>query len=200
MAGSRRETEIKFRLDDLASVKRDLKKLGFSVARRRVLEINTVFDTPDSILLRARKLLRVRQAGSGRTITFKGPPSASRYKSREEIESGLTDDKAMRLIFERLGYKPVFRYEKYRTEYAGPDKAGLVMLDETPMGDFLELEGPPRWIERTARALGRSRAEFITASYGALYREHCQAHGAKPGDMVFRRKSASDKTEERLRS
>lgn len=185
MAGSKRETEIKLRLDDPVSLKRDLKKLGFSVAKRRVLEINTVFDTLDSILLPERKLLRLRQAGSRRTLTFKGPPAASRYKSREEIESGFTDDKAMRLILKRLGYEPVFRYEKYRTEYTHPDKGGSVMLDETPIGDFLELEGPPRWIERTARALGRSPAEFITASYGTLYREHCQANGVKPGDMVF---------------
>ena len=87
-----------------------------------------------------------------------------------------------------LGYEPVFRYEKYRTEFTRPGHAGAVMLDETPIGDYLELEGSPRWIERTARALGKSPAEFITASYGALYREHCQARGAVPGNMVFRRK------------
>src|SRR6266567_9104755 len=173
MAGSsNRETEIKLRLDDPASAKRQLRKLGFSIAKRRVLEINTVFDTPHSLLLRERKLLRLRQAGSLRTLTFKGPTVASRYKSREEIESAFTDDKTLRLILERLGYEPVFRYEKYRTEYTRPGQAGAVMLDETPIGDFLELEGSPRWIERTARALGRSPAEFITASYGTLNREH----------------------------
>jgi adenylate cyclase class 2 len=190
MAGSNRETEIKLRLDHPASVKRQLSKLGFLIAKRRVLEINTIFDTPDSVLLRERKLLRVRQAGSRRTLTFKGPPVASRYKSREEIESAFTDDKAMRLILERLGYKPVFRYEKYRTEFIRPGQAGAVMQDETPIGDYLELEGSPLWIERTARALGRSPAEFITASYGSLYREHCQARGVTPGNMVFRRKAA----------
>jgi adenylate cyclase class 2 len=186
-AGSHLETEIKLRVDDPASLKRRLETLGFSVAKRRVLEINTVFDTPDSELLRGGKLLRLRQAGSRRTLTFKGPPAISRYKTREEIESRLSDDKAVRLILERLGYQPVFRYEKYRTEYTRPGQSGLAMIDQTPIGDFLELEGSPSWIERTARALGRSPAEFITASYGALYREHCQASGVKPGNMVFKR-------------
>jgi len=182
------ETEIKLEVDDPASTKRQLAKLGFAIVRRRVLEINTIFDTTESALLRARKLLRLRQAGSRRTLTFKGPPVASRYKSREEIESGFADDKAMRLILAGLGYKPVFRYEKYRTEFAQPGQAGAVMLDETPIGGFLELEGSPRWIERTARALGKSPAEYITASYGALYRKHCQARGVTPGNMVFGRR------------
>ena len=182
------ETEIKLELDDRVSAKRQLAKLGFSIAKRRVLEINIVFDTPDAVLLQKGKLLRLRQAGSLRTLTFKGPTVASRYNSREEIESAVTDDKAMRLILKGLGYEPVFRYEKYRTEFTRPGHAGAVMLDETPIGDYLELEGSPRWIERTARALGKSPAEFITASYGALYREHCQARGAVPGNMVFRRK------------
>ena len=186
-AGSNRETEIKLRLGDPVSLKRRLASLGFSVAKRRVLEINTVFDTPDSVLLRQRKLLRLRQAGSARTIAFKGPPEAGPYKSREEVESGFSDGRAMRLILERLGYEPVFRYEKYRTEYSRPDKAGLAMLDETPIGNFLELEGSPRWIESTARALGHSPADHITASYRALYVAHCQANGVKPADMVFRR-------------
>ena len=187
MAGSNLETEIKLRLEDPAASRRALAKLGFSITTRRVLEINTVFDTPANLLRRERKLLRLRQAGSRRTITFNGPPAASRYKSREEIESGFSDEKAMRLILARLGYAPVFRYEKYRTEYTHLGKAGSVMLDETPIGDFLELEGSPRWIERTSRELGRSPAEFITASYGTLYLEYCQASGAKPRDMVFKR-------------
>ena len=62
------------------------------------------------------------------------------------------------------------------------------MLDETPIGDFLELEGPPRWIARAARALGRSPADYITASYGSLYLQHCQAKGVKPSHMVFGRR------------
>jgi adenylate cyclase class 2 len=179
------EIEIKLRIDSVAGARRLLRRLGFSIATPRVFEINTVFDTAAGALRSGRKLLRLRQAGHRHTLAFKGPPNPTRYKSREELESEFSDPASMRRILERLGYAPVFRYEKYRTEYAEPAPAGAVMLDETPIGAFLELEGRPRWIDRTARALGFSRRDYIIASYGKLYLEHCQAKGVEPADMVF---------------
>jgi adenylate cyclase class 2 len=186
-ASTDQEIEIKLRLDSAAAGKRLLRQLGFSIVRRRTFEINVIFDTADGALRRERKLLRLRQAGRRHTLTFKGPAAAGRHKSREELESEFSDAVSMRRILGRLGYEPVFRYEKYRTEYAAPQAAGEAMLDETPIGTFLELEGGPLWIDRTARASGFSAAEYITASYGKLYLEHCQARGAKPGNMVFGR-------------
>ena len=125
--------------------------------------------------------MRLRQAGGGHTITFKGPPTTGAYKSREEIESGVCDAASMRLILEGLEYISVFRYEKYRTEYAKPRENGLVMLDQPPIGDFLELERPPRWIDRTARALGRSPANYhgelmdrYTCSRGRADQDRCE--------------------------
>jgi adenylate cyclase, class 2 len=186
-AASNLETEIKLPLDSAAATRRQLRKLGFSIVKRRVFESNTIFDTPAGELRTGRKLLRLRQAGRRHTLTYKGSPVVSRYKSREELESEFDDPSAMRRILGRLGYTPVFRYEKYRTEFAAPDATGAVMLDETPIGPFLELEGPPRWINRTARALGFSPASYITASYGKLYLEHCRSKGVKPTNMVFDR-------------
>ena len=61
----------------------------------------------------------------------------------------------------------MFRYEKYRTEFRQPRRAGVAMLDETPVGVYLELEGTPHWIDRTARRLGFQESDYITASYGA---------------------------------
>jgi len=186
-ASTDRETEIKIRLDSAAAGRRLLRRLGFSIVKRRAFEINVVFDTADGALRRGRKLLRLRQTGRQHTLTFKGPAAAGRHKSREEIESGFADAVSMRRILERLGYEPVFRYEKYRTEYGALQSTGEAMLDETPIGTFLELEGGPRWIDRTAGALGFSAPDYITASYGKLYLEHCQARGIKPGNMVFGR-------------
>lgn len=186
-ASSGHEIEIKLPIGDVAKAKRLLRDLRFRIAKRRGLEINVLLDTSAGTLRRGRKLLRLRQVGNHCTVTFKGPPAAGRYKSREELESEFSDPMSMRRIFERLGYKSTFRYEKYRTEYRAPHEAGTAMLDETPIGIFLELEGKPRWIDRTARALGFSAADYVTASYGELYRQYCQANGIKPSNMVFSR-------------
>ncbi len=191
MAKSNLEIEVKLRIDSVAATRRLLRQLGFSIVKPRVFEINTIFDTEACALRSGRKLLRMRQAGHRHTLAFKGPPTSSRYKSREELESEFSNPASMRRILEGLGYAPVFRYEKYRTEYAGPDPAGAVMLDETPIGAFLELEGGPRWIDRTARALGFPRDGYTTASYGKLYLEHCRAKGVEPKNMVFGRSRRS---------
>jgi adenylate cyclase, class 2 len=179
------EIEIKLRIDNVAATRRLLRRLGFSIVKARVFEINTIFDTAAGVLRSGGKLLRLRQAGLRHTLTFKGPPQSSRYKSREELESAFSDPTSMRSILERLGYTPVFRYEKYRTEYAGPDPTGAVMLDETPIGAFLEVEGRPRWIDRTARALGFLPGDYLTASYGKLYLDHCRTKDVEPANMVF---------------
>jgi adenylate cyclase class 2 len=179
------ETEIKLRLNNVADVRRLLVRLGFTVSRRRTFEVNLVFDTPSAALRNSRKLLRLRLAGGVQTVTFKGPPIAGPHKSREEVECEVSNAAAMQRIFEGLGLCLAFRYEKYRTEFVGPDRAGVVMLDQTPIGDFLELEGAPRWIDRTARTLGFSSADYITVSYGSLYLEYCVENGVEPSNMVF---------------
>jgi adenylate cyclase class 2 len=101
------------------------------------------------------------------------------------LEVEVADVAAMSAIIGRLGYQQVFRYDKYRTEFHRPRRAGVAMLDETPVGVFLELEGTPAWIDRTARALGFDEDAYITASYGRLYQEWCAAHRCKPASMVF---------------
>jgi adenylate cyclase class 2 len=103
---------------------------------------------------------------------------------REELETVVSDRGAMLQILARLGYVPAWRYEKYRTEFRGSG-AGLALLDETPFGVFLELEGPAEWIDETAAALGFQPSDYLLESYGALYAEHCRLTGATPGEMVF---------------
>ena len=60
-------------------------------------------------------------------------------------------------------------------------------LDETPIGVFLELEGPAKWIDSTAKELGFSYADYITASYGVLFAEWCKEYELSTRDMVFKK-------------
>ncbi len=84
-----------------------------------------------------------------------------------------------------MGYRAVFRYEKYRTEYTKPRVPGKVLLDETPIGNYLEIEGSPRWIDRTARQLGFKSGDYITRSYGYLYLAYCRERRIAPKNMLF---------------
>jgi adenylate cyclase class 2 len=185
MTHAAREIEIKLAVPDPKTARGLLRAAGFRVSKRRVFETNIVFDTPEMSMRRAATMLRVRQAGGVATVTYKGPPEAGRHKSREELELEISDARAMAAIIERLGLGPVFRYEKYRTEYRQPGRSGFATLDETPLGVYLELEGTPPWIDRTARTLGFAENDYITASYARLYLDWCSRRGVRPSDMVF---------------
>lgn len=166
-------------------MRRLLHKLGFRVMKRRSHEINLLFDRPKDSLGRQGKLIRLRRVGRDALLTYKGPSSNARYKKRHELETMVSDPDILEEIFKQIGYRTVYRYEKFRTEYARPQDAGKVLLDETPAGNFLELEGSPRWIDRTARLLGFCSADYITGSYGYLHMLYCRERGTEPGDMLF---------------
>ena len=179
------ENEIKLAVADAVAGRSLLRRAGFRVARRRVFEANTVFDTPKLALRRTSRLLRVREAGRAVTLTFKGRPLPGPHKKREEIETSLSDPGRFAAILARLGFHAVFRYEKYRTEFRTGHSPGVATLDETPIGVYLELEGPPEWIDRTAERMGFSRRDYITASYGRLYLDWCRQRRIQPRDMLL---------------
>ncbi|MSO20945.1 MAG: CYTH domain-containing protein [Acidobacteria bacterium] len=206
------ETETKIAIADLAAIRRKLRKLGFQPIHRRAFEDNVLFDTPARALRAVRCILRLRRYGSRWWLTFKGTPEAdSRYKSRTEYESEVSNPEAVLLIFSSLGLVPVFRYQKFRTHFAAARALNAaaksavksavgkrassrqrarrpafeIVLDETPVGNFIELEGSRSAIDRAAKQLGFSSADYSTASYGALYIEWCKRLGREPGDMVF---------------
>jgi adenylate cyclase class 2 len=184
-ADANREIEIKLRVRSVAVARRLLKRAGFAVSKRRVFETNVLFDNPARDLLVGRCLLRVRRAGGRSILTYKGAPAEGRHKSREELETPVARPETLELVLDRLGFEPVCRYEKFRTEYRHGDQAGLATLDETPIGVFLELEGAPDWIDSVAGALGFAEGDYILSSYATLYREHCRDRGVTPRNMVF---------------
>jgi len=188
------ETEIKLRLPEGAEpARRLLNRLGFGEAAPRELEIDEVYDLPDLALRRSGRLLRLRHRGAVWILTYKGPALPGRHKSREEIETTLADGEAFEAILAALGYVRTFRYEKFRQKFvsanalssAGGTDSGIVTLDETPIGSFLELEGPEYWIDTTAEYLGFRREHYITSSYAALYQEHLLINPKAPSNMIF---------------
>lgn len=179
------ETEIKIRLRDVSEGRLLLQEAGFLVHVERTYEDNFVFDTADGALRQSGRLLRLRHAGGSALLTYKGPSIPGRHKSREEIETSVGNPNNFQLILENLGYRISFRYQKYRSEYTRRGEPGTVTLDETPIGTFFELEGPPDWIDLTARRFGFSEKDYITASYGSLYLEHRDRNPDAGRDMVF---------------
>lgn len=179
------EIEIKLPVSNLEAAIASLAACGFRVKTPRSFEANTVFDTGTQTLRQRGCLLRVRTFAERVILTYKGSPEPSKFKSRPEHELSLSDEETAATIFGELGYRPVFRYEKHRTEFQDDTENGVVVLDETPIGNFLELEGSESWIEATAARLGYTEADWIVSSYGELYQEHCRSLNLRPSHMIF---------------
>jgi len=179
------ETEVKLAVADAGTARELLLRNGFRTRRQRIFEANSVFDLPDGSLRARGELLRLRQAGSDVILTWKGPELPGKHKSRPETEVGVLDFDACSHLLRDLGYELVFRYDKYRTEFESDAPDGVVTLDETPIGTFLELEGFSYWIDQTARSLGFEESDYILLSYGMLYRNYCERQGIEPMFMQF---------------
>jgi adenylate cyclase class 2 len=184
------EIELKFRVASLPDLERKLQELGFKLDTPRTFEANTLYDTPTRGLQAKGELLRLRRYGEKDVLTHKRHPDDeelnSRYKVRIETECEVGDGAAVGEIFGRLGYVPVFRYEKYRSEYSDPREAGgHMVLDETPIGVFAELEGPKEWIDGMLVALGVSPADCLTESYGRLFLAWKKETGSPAENLVF---------------
>lgn len=188
------EIEIKLPVESAEQMRVRLLKLGFGERRPRTLETNIIFDNAEGLLRRTGRLLRLRVYGEDRLLTLKAPAqtAVSPYKIRQETEVVVSDGEAMVAVLLGIGFHQVFRYEKYRTEFVRPeDGRGKVLLDETPMGSFLEIEGPPEFIDETAGRLGFSPADYISGTYGDLWMEFCRRQGRELGDMTFGPRASS---------
>jgi adenylate cyclase class 2 len=177
------EIEIKFRIVDLSSLTRSLKHAGFKRITPSTEEMNCLYDLPGQKLRKRGELLRLRKYGNSWVLTHKSKAKPGRHKIRLELETPVENGPQMEAILHALGFTPTFRYEKYRAEWS--DGTGHVVLDETPIGDFGEIEGPSRWIDQTARALGITSAHYITQSYAELFFAWKRSTRSKASEMTF---------------
>jgi adenylate cyclase class 2 len=181
---SNREIEIKFRIENVRSFARKLRAARFRLVTQRTHEMNTLYDLPGELLRKKKELLRIRKYGSAWTLTHKAGKKVGRHSSRKELETSLGDGKRMDLILRALGYTPSFRYEKFRAEWT--DGKGQVVVDETPIGNFSEIEGAPRWIDATAKKLGVTSPDYITKNYAGLFLDWKSENASAAEEMTFR--------------
>ncbi len=188
MTGASREIEIKFRVENLRRLTRQLKSAGLRLITPRTHEMNTLYDLPGGVLRNRRELLRIRKFGTHWTLTHKSGGIKARHSNRIERETKVFDGKVMDAILHALGYSPTFRYEKFRAEWVDEktrNGKGHVVVDETPIGNFCEIEGPPRWIDATARKLGVTPADYITKNYATLFVEWRETNNSPAQEMTF---------------
>lgn len=179
------EVEIKFRVPDLAALTAKLQQLGFEEVTSRTHEMNVLFDLPGQPLRAKGEILRLRKYGDSWTLTHKarrgrqdGP-----HKSRIETETRVADGEKMEAILRALNFAPCFRYEKYRSEWKGSQ--GHVVLDETPIGNFAEIEGPTEWIDSVAGDLGILHRDYIKETYAGLFFDWKRKTGSPATEMTF---------------
>jgi adenylate cyclase class 2 len=178
------EIEIKFRVERVSALAQTLKQAGFKQLTRSTHEMNSLYDLPGQKLRKRGEMLRLRKYGETWTLTHKAKSKSGRHKARVELETRVENGPQMDAILRALGFTPTFRYEKYRAEWG--DGKGHVVVDETPIGNFGEIEGPARWIDRTAAALGLARSDYITQTYAPMFFAWKRRMRSRATEMTFR--------------
>ena len=177
------EIEIKFALKDRQELVRRLEEIGAQRLYRETFEDNIVLDRRGELRTRGA-MLRVRKFGRYALATFKGPVAFDGgVKTREEVQTGVESFELAIQLFDTLGFKPTFRYQKFREVWRVREVE--VVLDRTPIGDYFEIEGPLDVIRAVADELGMNMDSGIRQSYADLYRQHRRTRADLPENMVF---------------
>jgi adenylate cyclase class 2 len=177
------EREVKLRFASTEEARDAVLGAGATPLRGRRLQEDALLDTEDERLRARRCVLRIRSECGNSRVTFKGPVQPSPMKLREEIETSVGDAHALLRVFDELGFRPWFRYQKYREEFAIEDV--IIAIDETPVGVFIELEGSEDGIRTIAASFGREESDFVLDSYRTLFVQHLRSLGLDDGDMLF---------------
>jgi adenylate cyclase class 2 len=181
------ETEVKFRVENVPELTGRLQETGFRLQTPRSFESNVLYDTPDRRLRLRTEILRLRSYAGRWMLTHKrlpdkGPGEDS-HKHRIETETEISNGDALDQVFRSIGLTPAFHYEKWRAEW--DDGQGHCVVDETPIGNYAELEGSAEWIDRAAQRLGVDPGQYITLSYGRLFDHWREQHRSLAQNLTF---------------
>jgi adenylate cyclase, class 2 len=180
----RTEIEVKLAAADLDAVRHELSRLAATVRTPLHEEVNDLYDDPERALSGSGRTVRLRRAAGRAILTYKG---AARFqdgvKTREEREVEVSDAQEAEGILSGLGLSRRFRYEKRREEW--DFEGSVIALDETPIGNFVEVEGDPVAIRRIVVALGLDFASALPYSYAELYQRARRDNPGLPPDMVW---------------
>jgi adenylate cyclase class 2 len=167
------EQEVKFFLDDPARMRKRLATLGARPYQPRMHEANIRFDPADGALTRGGRVLRLRKAGQV-ILTYKQPEApvaaGTPPPARRSLETEILVDSLEKTshLLQSLGFRPIVRYEKFREVFRW--KTVLVMFDQLPFGNFLELEGPDlEELRQTAGTLELDWRQALQTSYMGIF-------------------------------
>jgi adenylate cyclase, class 2 len=187
------ETEIKFKVVEIGDLVLRLRAAGFQLQTPRAFESNVLYDTPDRQMRSRTEILRIRSYAGKWTVTHKRlpdqGPGEDAHKHRVETETDVADGEVLAEILRSLGLVEAFRYEKWRSEWG--DGEGHCVVDETPIGNYAELEGSAVWIDRAAEKLGVNRSDYLTLSYGRLFEQWREEHHSSANNLTFTAITAS---------
>ena len=161
------ETEIKFFLADLSSIRQRIIDLG-AHSRGRSFESNIRFEDEHRTLKKQKSLLRLRQDRKAR-LTYKSTPpdKSDQFKILKELEVEVSNFDTMHHILQALGYHREQIYEKWR-ETLILDRT-YFCLDGMPYGNFLEIEGPKEDIQNFSVRLGLAWNQRILLNYLQIF-------------------------------
>ena len=179
------EHEVKVPVDDLGAVRHQLAAAGWRCVLESARETNLLLDTDSGALRAGGRALRLRACAGRHTLTLKGPvqPAPGVVKTRTELEVEVDDPTVTLAILGELGFTARMRYEKDRELWQRGELT--VALDHTPLGDFVEVEGPEAKVLGTARALGLDSDRALLEPYPVLWERRRRQCPDLPPDMVF---------------
>ena len=185
MKEDNREIEAKFPIGSVEDYLPKIREMGAICEQPMQFERNLRFDDKIGTLSQTAQVLRLRDNGGTAILTYKSDKnSSSDLADREEIETVVEDFERTRLILERLGFEVDFIYEKFRSIYSLGQTG--IFADHTPIGDFIEIEGPDEeTIRMTAEQIGLDWETRSGKGYRALFKTWKEACNYSGRDMIF---------------